>query len=193
MSRALKSVIFIVVTILSTAVLARPSPSHNSCAHGDFCSSASHARDLLQVLEKGVDQCFNQNQAKARQTTQSRLVSLDEKIHAATSDWAGKDKKKVAGDAAILTNELHQFDASPGFPADIYCKTNRKCLEAGFEGNKRYPHCLPVGNDIHQNVQYLSLEELLNSTLPKLVALLKSRAASSFVAQSSQRNSSPLE
>lgn len=170
MSKALKSVIFILVTIASTAVLARP--SHNGCGRSDFCSSASHAQELLQVLEKGVDQCFNQNQAKARQTTRDRLAALDEKIHAATSDWAGRDKQKVTSDAAALANELHQFDASPGFPADIYCKTNRKCLEAGFEGNKRYPHCLPVGNDIHQNAQYLSLEELLNSTLPKLVALL---------------------
>jgi hypothetical protein len=156
--------------------------SATPCNRGKFCPQAAHASQLLQVLTAGVEQCYNKNQTKAIRRTHERLDRVAEELRQATVDWAKKDKQKLAAHAAMLANELQDLDRSPGFPADLYCRTNRKCLEAGFEGNKKYPNCLPVKDDIHANVQYVSLEELLNTTLPAVTTLLKSEADKATIA-----------
>lgn len=167
---AVKSVIFSLLISFSTGAFA--APAHTACRHSEFCVQAAHAIDLLQTLITATDQCFNPKRPDAIQKTKQRLLSLAEKIQAAASYWAAGDKEKVVTAAQVLAKELSSFDASPGFPANMYCETNRKCLEIGFEGNKKYPLCQPVAGDIHQNVQYLSFRDLLDHTLPTLVTML---------------------
>jgi hypothetical protein len=162
-------VIFYLSFTLSTAAYAMPSGV--ACKRGGFCTQAERTDELVQSLVRAVDQCFNPSHADAMKETRQRFVSLAEKIQIAGNDWAAHNSSKIASDSAGLAKDLQSFNDSPGFPASLYCKTIRKCLEIGFEGNRKYPQCQPVGGDIHRNSQYLSFEDLMDNALPKLVAL----------------------
>lgn len=186
---ATRSIIFILLFMASTSVWA--AETQKKCVRGEFCADLNRANQLLQILEKGVEQCYNKNQKRAIQETQIRLTNIENEIRAAAIDWTS-NKKKIVDDAATLANELSSLDKSPGFPADLYCGTNRKCLEIGFEGNKRYPNCLPVGDNIHGNVQYLSLEDFFNTALPKLAALLDREANKIAMTQAANRKKGVL-
>jgi hypothetical protein len=165
------SVFFAFLFTISTAGMNLAAAPIKGC--GEFCARAAYAQTLLHVLLRGVDQCFNHNQPKAMNATKGRLSDLGEKIQKAAADWNARNKAALAEDARILSDELDKFGKSPGGMASLYCRTNRRCLELGFEGNEKYPECKPLNGDNHRNVQYTSFTTFIDDSLPRLVKMLR--------------------
>lgn len=142
-----------------------------------FDEASGRSRELLRILVRGVDECFNPDNRSTNEKVKSELLALDARIARDQEDWADGNRSALRRDAEELGRELASFGAH----ASIFCGTRRRCLEIGFEANDdrardgtfRYPRCRSVGGNLRANPQFRALTELLDRALPALHRLLR--------------------
>ena len=159
--------------IFSIALLFGAVAAKADCSGGDLQTCSDYTEQIISVLVKGVDQCFNPSHASDNQQAKSDFQALGVRIQGYTADGESGDPARIQSAITGLQSDLASFAKQTSFPTSVYCKTQRECLEKGFEGNSKYPQCLPVNGDNHKNVQYMSFEYLVDGSLPSLVSILK--------------------
>ena len=130
---------------------------------------------LTRALVKGVEQCFNPSHTKGNTAAKNRLIKLGNTALSAKSSLTSGDAAKLAQSAAELEAQWETFSQKAPIAARFHCDTQRRCMELGFEGHPKYPHCQPVNGNKHANVQYIQFQQLLR-ILPQLVDDLSPRS-----------------
>jgi hypothetical protein len=129
---------------------------------------------LIKALVKGMDQCFNPSHTKGNTAAKNRLITLEKTALSAKSSLTSGDAPKLAQTAAELEAQWEAFSEKAPIAARLYCDTQRRCMELGFEGHPNYPHCQPVNGNKHGNIQYIQFQQLLRA-LPQLLDDLSPR------------------
>jgi hypothetical protein len=130
---------------------------------------------LTKALVEGVEQCFNPSHTTGNTAAKNRLINLEKTALSARSNLTSGDAPKLAQTAAELEAHWQTFSEKAPIAARIYCDTQRRCMELGFEGHPNYPHCQPVNGNKHANIQYIQFQQLLRA-LPQLLDDLSPRS-----------------
>lgn len=139
-------------------------------------ASADNLIQLLNVLANGVDECFSPKNADYNAEARTNLLNLAAQVEAIKQDITSRNSQNLTADASSLDASRNAFNEAAPLRAQIFCATKRACLEKGFEGNSKYPRCLPVNGNIHGNVQYIDFEYFLDHALPEFVTSLQNLA-----------------
>lgn len=160
-------------TIVMFLALAGGAPAF-AAETATFNDQAEKTAELLDILIKGVDECFNPSHQDANKATKDELISLRARLETyadAFEEGSSAEKQKAL---SSIARDRAKFDERSPFPASLACSTKRACLEMGFEGMDKYPKCRTVRGNKHGNRQYLAFVALMDEAFP---ALLKSGRA----------------
>jgi hypothetical protein len=170
---ACPSVFKLFAAVVSLGILATPAPA---ATPAEAALHAARSAALAAGLAKSVDDCFNPRMTSANAKVRDQLLAHAEAFRRYQHDAEEGATERLRADARELAATIASFDEPAPFPARLSCSRNRDCLGLGFEGNDRYPRCLPVNGDKHANPQYRALIELLDVELPALAAALRAAA-----------------
>ena len=138
-------------------------------------AGTSFTISLTKALVEGVEQCFNPSHTEANTAVKNRLLNLEKTALSVKSSLASGDTPKLAQTAVELKSQWEAFSEKPPIAARFHCDTQRRCMELGFEGHPNYPHCQPVNDNKHANIQYIQFQQLLR-VLPQLLDDLSPRS-----------------
>jgi len=127
---------------------------------------------LAKSLVKGVDQCFNPSHTKGNAEVKNRLNKLHMTAVSAKSGLISGDALKLTQATAELQMQWRALSEKAPLAARVHCKTQLKCMELGFEGHAKYPHCQPVDGNNHANIQYIQFQQLMRA-IPRLITDLQ--------------------
>jgi len=165
----------IVAALSISLAICSPFATAQTAAPDPRIDQVDRVISLTKALVRGVEQCFNPSHTKGNAAAKNRLFKLETTALSAKSSLTSGDASNLARSAAELKAQWEAFSEKAPFAARLHCDTQRSCMELGFEGHQKYPHCQPVNGNKHANIQYIQFQQLLQA-IPKLLNDLSPRS-----------------